>query len=200
MWALNYIIQHQGIHKDALCSKWREKGIDDTCMQIYWRKLWASDLLEKCKSFLWLINHKALMLGKWLQWRGKDGTYRSCNYDSESIKPCLWSARMQIYDLGRIIRILAACGMRHESLLHLVMLNGGLWKWTTIGCTQIWGSQNPQEAWLILASIGWNIWKYICLEWYLGETHTIANVITTIWIHLAASSHAQFDVVDPFVL
>ena len=90
--------------------------------------------------------------------------------------------------------------MRHESLLHLVMLNGGLWKWTTIGCTQIWGSQNPQEAWLILASIGWNIWKYICLEWYLGETHTIANVITTIWIHLAASSHAQFDVVDPFVL
>ena len=43
------IIQQHGIHKDAL---WREEGLDDTCMQSYWRMLWAVDLLEKYKSFL----------------------------------------------------------------------------------------------------------------------------------------------------
>ena len=36
----------------------------ETCMQVYWRKLWAADLLEKCKSFL--------PVGKWLQRRGKE--------------------------------------------------------------------------------------------------------------------------------
>ena len=41
------IIQHQGIHKVALVSKWREEGLDDSCMQAYWRKLWVANLPKK---------------------------------------------------------------------------------------------------------------------------------------------------------
>ena len=128
----------------------------ETCMQAYWRKLWAIDLPEKCKSSLWLISYKAILVGEWLQWRGKDGTCRSCNYDLESIKPCLWSARMQIYDLGRIIRILAACSMK--GLFHLVMLNGGLRK-RIHGCVEcrtrsgIWRVSCPSKAILPVKNI-----------------------------------------------
>ena len=45
-----------------------------------------------------------------------------------------------------------------------------------------------------MASIGmWNIWKYRCLKWYSGETHTIVDAITTIWVDLVVPLRAQFE-------
>ena len=72
------------------------------------------------------------------------------------------------------------CGA-HDSSLALIV-HKTHWTWTTIECTQIWGSRNLQEAWSTVASISlWNIWKFRCLKWYSGETHTIVDAITTIW-------------------
>ena len=114
----------------------------------------------------------------------------------------------------RIICILAGCGMKdsilfgyaiwwslqknvwmcgaHDSSLALIV-HKTHWTWTTIECTQIWGSRNLQEAWSIVASIDmWKIWIYIRLKWYSGKTQTIVDVVTTIWTNLVVSLHAQF--------
>ena len=59
---------------------------------------------------------------------------------------------------------------------------------------QIWGSRNLHKAWSTMASIGmWKIWKYRCLKWYSGETHTIVDAITTIWVDLVVPLRAQFE-------
>ena len=161
-----------------------------------------------------ILTHKALPVGKWLQQRGKHGGYKSCNYDFRIDWTWLVVLHVHKYDLGNIYMHFG--GMRHGRLEFIwlcymvvfaknawmrgaqdsslaLIVHITHWTWTTIECTQIWGSRNLQKACSTVASIDmWNVWKYRYLKWYSWETHTIANAKTVIWTDLVVSLHAQF--------
>ena len=51
-------------------NSWKDKGISDDLMKSFWRRLWALDMPEKIKVWLWLLSHKSIPIEEWLSFRG----------------------------------------------------------------------------------------------------------------------------------
>ena len=130
------------------------KLIGEGCEQL-------ADLPENCKYFLWLINHESLSVGKWLQEEAKMALVGVATMIQNRLNIACWSYSYTNMIWERIIHILASCGM--EGLISFGYaiwwsLQKNAWMcgvrdfslalivhrthqtWTTIGCTQIWGS------------------------------------------------------------
>ena len=56
----------------------RNKGISDDDLKSFRTRLWALDMLEKIKVWLWLLSHKAVHVGEWLSSHGAEASCKLC--------------------------------------------------------------------------------------------------------------------------
>ena len=69
----------------------KDKGISNDFMKSFQRRLWALDMLEKIKAWLWHLTHNAVPIGEWLSSRGGEVGCKLCGHDLESISQCFWN-------------------------------------------------------------------------------------------------------------
>ena len=92
-------------------NSWRDKGISDDLLKSFWRGLWAFDMPEKIKLWLWLLSHKAIHVGERLRCCGGEAGCKICGHSLESIPHCFWNCAEAIRIWSRYLRIVATCGV-----------------------------------------------------------------------------------------
>ena len=74
---------------DPLDVWWLTPGrISGDLLKSFWRRLWALDMPEKIKVWLWLLSHKAVLVGEKLGSRGGEHGCKLCGHALESIFHC----------------------------------------------------------------------------------------------------------------
>ena len=66
---------------------------------------------EKIKAWLWLLSHKAVLVGEWLSSRGGEAGCKLCGHALESISHCFWNCTEASSIWSRSLRIVATCGV-----------------------------------------------------------------------------------------
>ena len=89
----------------------KDKGILDDLLKSFWRRLWALDMLEKIKVWLWLLSHKVVPVGKWLGSRGGEAGCQLCGHALESIPHYFYNCIEVINIWCTSLIILATCSV-----------------------------------------------------------------------------------------
>ena len=195
---------------------WMHNGLSLEFLQQFWVALWKRQQAQAITHFQWLLVHRSLPVGLWLQKMGYDQACKGCGSPVETQKHCLWDCGIAQGIWRRILRIMTyvvtdctlSWGMamwstlqpmvlsyEMESVDKVICINRGILSsmpMQHIGVVRY--DKEMQPLWEILSSITmWHIWKARCAR-VLGNraTHNVVSV-REIWLDIVLTLRGQFD-------
>ena len=82
-------------------NSWKDKGISNDLLNLFWMRVWALDRPEKIKVWLWLLRHKVVFVGEWSSSRGGEVCCKLCGHALESLSHCFQNCIEAISILSR---------------------------------------------------------------------------------------------------
>ena len=164
-------------------NSWRDKGISGDLLKSFWRRLWAFDMPEKIKLWLWLLSHKVVPVGEWLRCRGEEASCKIWGHSLESIPHYFLNCAEAISIWGRSLTFVATCGVNGRVVWgsfqglkltgegwaeHLnphghgfIVQGGSVFK--CVGVEPGTNSDFFEEIWMLVACFSvWHIWTRCC--------------------------------------
>ena len=85
---------------------WTHQGVTFEFLAKLWRTLWDRKQGMKINVFQWLVIHRALPIGQWLQQSAGLTACIYCSCQMETLKHCLWECHVAQQVWRRVFRIL----------------------------------------------------------------------------------------------
>ena len=179
------ILSAQRCITPAAMRHWMHYGLSLEFLQQFWETLWKRQQAQAITHFQWLLVHKALPVGLWLQKMGYDPACKGCGFPMESQKHCLWDCTLAQSVWKRVLRIVAyvftqctlSWGMAMWSTLQPMVLSYELESVDKVICltrgtlslvpmqqiVDVRYVKEMQPLWEILSSTTiWHIWNGHC--------------------------------------
>ena len=86
---------------------WNHQGITSEFLTKFWGTLWKRKQDMKINVFQWLVIHRALPIGQWLQQSAAPTACIYCCCQMETLKHCLWECHAAQQVWRRVFRVLA---------------------------------------------------------------------------------------------
>ena len=94
--------------KPPAAEHWRREGLSPEFLEQFWRRLWDSQQPRRTMVFQWLVAHRGIAVGTWLQFGGRPPDCTGCGYFQETLRRCLWGCPLAQQVWERLLRLVRA--------------------------------------------------------------------------------------------
>ena len=160
--------------------------------------------------FQWLVAHRGVAVGTWLQFGGRPPDCTGCGHPQESQRHCLWDCPLAQQVWTRLLRLasgeyftwgavawgtLAGCALGYETEADSRALRGQ--QLEVVPCPDFSSrecSLDRDQRWELISSLGmWFVWRARCRRIFEGRTVPAAETVRDFWVELIHTLCGQYE-------
>ena len=195
---------------------WTQQGITIEFLSKFWVKLWARKQDMKINAFHWLLVHRAVPVGQWLERSGGPTMCIYCSCQMETLKHCFWECQAAQQVWRRVCRILASMftdGSFCWGMVAWATLTPMIWAYEAspndtvikiqggrLGVVQRSHMDIPymlktmQEVWELLSTTTmWFLWTARCSKAFDNITVHPVEIVRNVWMQMVHTLRGQYD-------
>ena len=194
----------------ASAEHWRRQGLSPAFLEGFWRRIWRYHQARRSVVFQWLVAHRGVAVGTWLQFGGRPPDCTGCGHPQESQRHCLWDCPLAQQVWTRLLRLasgeyftwgavawgtLAGCALGYETEADSRALRGQ--QLEVVPCPDFSSrecSLDRDQRWELISSLGmWFVWRARCRRIFEGRTVPAAETVRDFWVELIHTLRGQYE-------